>query len=315
MDVTPTILQLFGLPTGLDMDGRPLAGAWEQPPEVEFIDSWENIPGEDGRHQQDADQQIDPADQEEAIAQLVELGYIDRPDEDQAVAVGNTVRELRYNLARDYIGCRLSGEAIEILEELWQKFPDESRFGVKIVESQIALGEAEKARQTLDKVRSEKQRYALEAREQLKALQEEDKENERKPEDMAEGERRKRRSLMLKAGVNPHAFAYLEGRVAAAGGEHEKALAAYEHAAEVQSPTGPASIRPRATRCCICAAGPRRRSVSAPFWRSTRSTPAPSSASPARSSDAAGMRKRGRRGWPPWGWCIRTPWRTSCSPG
>jgi hypothetical protein len=173
VDVAPTVLQLFGLPTGLDMDGRPLVGAWEEPPEVEYIDSWENVPGEDGRHQQDANLQIDPADQEEAIAQLVELGYIDRPDEDQAVAVANTVRELRYNLARDYIGCRMYREAIEILEELWEKFPDESRFGVKIVESQIALGEADKARETLDKVRSEKQRYALEAREQLQAMRDE----------------------------------------------------------------------------------------------------------------------------------------------
>ena len=234
VDIAPTILQLFGLPTGLDMDGRPLIGAWENPPEVEYIDSWEGVPGEDGRHRQDADLQIDPADQEEAIAQLVELGYIDRPDEDQAVAVANTVRELRYNLARDYIGCRLYREAIGILEELWEKFPDESRFGVKSVECRIALGEAEKAKETLDKVRAEKQRYALEAREQLKALQDEDKKAERKPEDLEEGERRKRRTLVLKAGVNPHAFAYLEGRVAAAEGDHEAALNAYEKAAAVQ---------------------------------------------------------------------------------
>ena len=233
VDVAPTILQLFDLPTGLDMDGRPLVGAWEQQPDVEYIDSWENVPGEDGRHDQDADLQIDAADQEEAIAQLVELGYIDRPDEDQAVAVANTVRELRYNLARDYIGCRLYREGIEILEDLWEKFPDESRFGVKLVESHIALGDPAKAREMLNKVRSEKQRYANEAREKLKALQDEDKEKERKPGDMEDGERGKRRSMMLKAGVNQHAFAYLEGQVAAAQGDHETVLGAYEKAAEV----------------------------------------------------------------------------------
>ena len=234
VDLAPTILQLFDLPTGLDMDGRPLVGAWEQQPDVEYIDSWENVPGEDGRHDQDADLQIDAADQEEAIAQLVELGYIDRPDEDQAVAVANTVRELRYNLARDYIGCRLYREGIEILEDLWEKFPDESRFGVKLVESHIALGDPAKAREMLNKVRSEKQRYANEAREKLKALQDEDKEKERKPGDMEDGERGKRRSMMLKAGVNQHAFAYLEGQVAAAQGDHETVLGAYEKAAEVQ---------------------------------------------------------------------------------
>ena len=270
VDVAPTILQLFGLPTGRDMDGRPLIGAWEEPPEVEYVDSWEDIPGEDGRHPQDASVQIDPADQEESIAQLVELGYIDRPDEDREKAVANTVRELRYNLARDYIGSRLYPQAIEILDELWERFPDESRFGVKLVECHIAMGDAAKARETLDRERTEKQRYAQEAREKLQELRKEDEEKERKVEDLEEGDRRERRNLMLKAGVNPHAFAYLEGRVAAATGDHETALKAYEQAAEVQVANRPSLYQAQAIRSCACAAGPRPRSGSAPFSTSTR---------------------------------------------
>jgi predicted AlkP superfamily phosphohydrolase/phosphomutase/tetratricopeptide (TPR) repeat protein len=234
VDIAPTVLQLFGLPIGRDMDGRPLIGAWEQPPEVDYVDSWEDIPGEDGRHSVDKQIQVDPADQEEAIAQLVELGYIDRPDEDRGVAVANTVRELRYNLARDYIGSRLFPQAIEILEELWQKFPDESRFGVKLVESFIALGQADKARETLQRIRVEKQRYATEAQEKLLELRKEDQEKERKPQDLDDNQRRQRRQLAMRAGVNIHAFAYLEGRVATAEGDHEAALAAYQNAAEVQ---------------------------------------------------------------------------------
>ena len=234
VDIAPTILTLFGLPVGQDMDGRPLTGAWQTDPGVEYIDSWENVPGEDGRHPADVQVQIDPADQEEAIAQLVELGYIDRPDENREKAVANTIRELRYNLARDYIGCRMFAQAIEILEELWGKFPDESRFGVKLVESYIACGQPAKARTTLDRIRSEKQRYANEARERLTALRKEDEEKERKPEDLKEGDRRERRQLIMRAGINPHAFAYLEGRVATAEGDHTAALAAYEKAAGVQ---------------------------------------------------------------------------------
>jgi predicted AlkP superfamily phosphohydrolase/phosphomutase/tetratricopeptide (TPR) repeat protein len=234
VDVAPTILQLFGLPTGLDMDGRPLIGAWQTPPVVDYIESWEQMSGKDGRHPLDAQITVDPVDQQEAIAQLVELGYIERPDENREKAIANTVRELRYNLARDYIGCRLYSQAVEILEELWQKFPDESRFGVKLVECHIALGQAGAAREALDRVRQEKQRYAAEARDKLQALHAEDKEKERKPEDLPEADRRERRNLMLRAGVNPHAFAYLEGRVSAAEGDNEKALQAYERAAEVQ---------------------------------------------------------------------------------
>ena len=243
VDITPTILSLFGLPVGRDMDGRPLVGAWEEDPGIEYVDSWEDIPGEDGRHPADAQVNIDPADQEEAIAQLVELGYIDRPDEDRGKAVANTVRELRHNLARDYIGCRMYPQAIEIFEDLWAKFPDESRFGVKLVECYIALGQADKARDTLDRVRVEKQRYAAEAREKLKGLREADEKEERKPEDMKEGDRRERRQLAMRAGVNPHAFAYLEGRVATAEGDHETALAAYERAAEVQLTNRPSLFR------------------------------------------------------------------------
>ena len=234
LDVAPTILTLFGLPVGRDMDGRPLAGAWQDEPDIEYVDSWEDIAGNDGRHPDDVQVQVDPADQEEAIAQLVELGYIERPDENREKAVANTVRELRYNLARDYIGSRLFPQAIEILEDLWARFPDESRFGVKLVDSYIAIGQPAKARATLDRIHAEKQRYAAEARGKLQALHQADEEQGRKPEDLPEQDRRERRQLMLRAGVNPHAFAYLEGRVATAEGNHEAALAAYQRATEVQ---------------------------------------------------------------------------------
>jgi predicted AlkP superfamily phosphohydrolase/phosphomutase len=36
-DVTPTVLALFGLPAGEDMDGRVLSGAFEIPPSIAKI--------------------------------------------------------------------------------------------------------------------------------------------------------------------------------------------------------------------------------------------------------------------------------------
>ncbi|MFO7825817.1 MAG: tetratricopeptide repeat protein, partial [Cyclobacterium sp.] len=70
-------------------------------------------------------------------------------------------------------------QAIEILEDLWSRFPDESRFGVKLIECQIAIGHAAKARTTLDRIHREKQRYAAEARERLAALREADEQQQR----------------------------------------------------------------------------------------------------------------------------------------
>jgi len=48
LDVTPTVLTLFGLPVGDDMDGKVLSGAWEQPLPESAIPSWEDVQATDG---------------------------------------------------------------------------------------------------------------------------------------------------------------------------------------------------------------------------------------------------------------------------
>ena len=50
LDITPTILTLYDLPVGADMDGKVLVGAFTEQPEVKTIPSWEEVPGDDGRH-------------------------------------------------------------------------------------------------------------------------------------------------------------------------------------------------------------------------------------------------------------------------
>src|SRR5689334_14665453 len=50
VDITPTVLTLFDLPIGKDMDGRPLLEVFETTPEVKTIESWENKPGPAGLH-------------------------------------------------------------------------------------------------------------------------------------------------------------------------------------------------------------------------------------------------------------------------
>ena len=110
--------------------------------------------------------------------------------------------------------------------------PDESRFGVKLLDCQFGLGRAEEAQETLQRLVREKQRYAAEATEELQKLTEALK--DKQPEDYSDDERQKLRQLQQKAGVNTHTFAYLFGRVAAALGEHEQALEEFAKASEVQ---------------------------------------------------------------------------------
>src|ERR1017187_5945233 len=50
LDIAPTILTLYGLPVGEDMDGKVLTQAFVETPEVAFIPSWEDVPGADGCH-------------------------------------------------------------------------------------------------------------------------------------------------------------------------------------------------------------------------------------------------------------------------
>ena len=68
LDVTPTILTLLGLPVGADMDGRVLVQAFEEPPQIARIPSWEQEPGECGMHPSDL--RMDPATQGVVIVDI-----------------------------------------------------------------------------------------------------------------------------------------------------------------------------------------------------------------------------------------------------
>jgi len=134
LDICPTLLHLFGLPVGRDMDGRVLMDIYDpqqgRPAAVEYIATWEEVAGDHGMHP--PDRQIAPADSKAALDQLVALGYIAAPDADQSTALDLTVRELDYNLAQAYIDGGIYTEAVALLERLYAAWPMEHRFGFKL---------------------------------------------------------------------------------------------------------------------------------------------------------------------------------------
>ncbi|MGA7503517.1 MAG: alkaline phosphatase family protein [Candidatus Sulfotelmatobacter sp.] len=148
LDVTPTILTLFGLPIGEDMDGRVLVQAFEEPPPVERISSWENEPGECGMHP--ADLRMDPAAAQAVLQQFVALGYIQPPSESQAKAAEMAVREQQYNLGRVYLDTQRYPEALPIFEELTQKWPGQPRFIQHLAQCYWALGRRTEAKKLLE---------------------------------------------------------------------------------------------------------------------------------------------------------------------
>ena len=148
LDVTPTILTLFGLPVGADMDGRVLVQAFEEPPQITRIPSWEQEAGECGMHP--ADLRMDPAAAQAVLQQFVALGYIQPPSEDQTQAVASTVREANYNLARDYLDCGRPDDALPLLADLVKNDPKQSRFQMHLAQCYLALSRRADAKQILE---------------------------------------------------------------------------------------------------------------------------------------------------------------------
>jgi len=138
LDVAPTILTLYGLPVGEDMDGKVLSQAFVKTPKVAYIPSWEEVSGADGSHPPHT--RLDPVAAHEALEQMIALGYIERPDENREIAVDKTIRELRYNLGEAYQDDNRHIEAQQIFTELHAADPDEQRFAVRLFVSCQALG-------------------------------------------------------------------------------------------------------------------------------------------------------------------------------
>lgn len=132
LDITPTILTLFGLPVGKDMDGKVLTQIFEKSITPEYIDSWENVKGNSGNHP--LEMQQDPLAAQEAMKQLIELGYIEAPSEDSAKTIEKVVNETQFNLARIYLFKDQAVLAEPILETLYLKTPDIARYALKYAE-------------------------------------------------------------------------------------------------------------------------------------------------------------------------------------
>ncbi len=150
LDVTPTILTLFGLPVGADMDGRVLVQAFDQPPEIERIPSWEQEAGECGMHP--ADMRVDPIAAQAVLQRFVALGYVEAPGEDEAKAVEMAVREQHYNLARSYMDARRYRDALPLLEELAKKWPDEVRFSQHLAQCYLVTRRRAEAKAILEQL-------------------------------------------------------------------------------------------------------------------------------------------------------------------
>ncbi len=144
LDVTPTALTLLGIPVGADMDGRVLAEAFERPPVIDRVFTWDALAGEAGLHPPDL--RLDPFEASDAIAQLADLGYVQDLPEDAKGKLDILQRETRFNLAVVYMTTRRPGEATPLLEELHRARPNDDRYAMSLARCYYAQGRYKQCR-------------------------------------------------------------------------------------------------------------------------------------------------------------------------
>ena len=112
------MLTLLGLPIGEDMEGKPLLpvlskDVCQRAPAR--VPSWDAVEGQAGMHP--PEKREDPFGALEAVRQLIDLGYIEKPDPKAEQAASKASREGRLNLALSNLDAGRLTPAIELLED------------------------------------------------------------------------------------------------------------------------------------------------------------------------------------------------------
>ena len=147
IDLTPTVLTLFGLPVGQDMDGRPLLEAFETPPAVATVPSWDDVPGAAGMHAEDAG--IDRDQAQELMQQFAALGYIEDPKANKEKQAESAEIEAKYNVARTLLWKEQPDQALPLLEDIARRRPWEDRFLIQLADAYFRAGYLRQAERLL----------------------------------------------------------------------------------------------------------------------------------------------------------------------
>ena len=165
LDIAPTVLAMFGLPVGRDMEGKVLVNAFEQMPEIERIASWETASVSAPMTKTSISEiQDDPEAAAAALRQLVELGYLDAPGEDTQRNIARARAEQKFNLACSFIEGKKTARALELAEQLAAEFPREARYAILVGQAAVSAGSAEslqKALTTLERLQPDHKHVLL----------------------------------------------------------------------------------------------------------------------------------------------------------
>ncbi|MBA3481396.1 MAG: alkaline phosphatase family protein [Pirellulales bacterium] len=126
LDVTPTILRLFGLPVGEDMDGKAWGKVIEEGSPPQSLTSWDDVPGDAGLHSSDLRQSS--ADSLLVLRHLINLGYVAPPSVDAQTTVDECMATNQFNLCRSLHFAGNYAESINLLGSLVRTHPQNGAY-------------------------------------------------------------------------------------------------------------------------------------------------------------------------------------------
>ena len=162
IDVGPTLLHLYGLPIGEDMDGRVLVEAFENPEAINTIPSWDDVDGDDGMPS--VDESEADSNSEDLLKQFVALGYVEDCGGDKEKQAISAEIEGKYNLARCLLWQKRNDEAKEVFEDLVRREPWEDRFILQLADCYFRAGYLKQAKTLIERA------YELETTSTIQAI-------------------------------------------------------------------------------------------------------------------------------------------------
>ena len=160
LDVAPTLLAMLGLPVPQDFEGRVLTQIFETKIEVESISSYEPPHPEDGMIRDAPAEEQDPWAAQEALNQLVELGYIEAPTAGGPTPAFRAKEARDSHLAQIYFTTARYSDSLGLLDDLVQRNKDPS-FRCRQAMCLMALNKVEEANSIVEEVRANFPHYAL----------------------------------------------------------------------------------------------------------------------------------------------------------
>jgi tetratricopeptide (TPR) repeat protein len=137
LDIVPTLLAFFGLPIGDDMEGKPLLQAFLVPPRIQSITSWETS----NRQQPKSEtQRLTPQQIRSWINYYSDLGYVDPIGLHGSVDAESVTIQNNWVLAMSLCDGKRWMDALPLLQEIYELFPENDDFAAVLTRCQMQLG-------------------------------------------------------------------------------------------------------------------------------------------------------------------------------